>query len=259
MNIVSAVQKLLINNNNFISYSRINSKTHNELPGIIFFSGFNSNMQGTKAQNLTKFCQNKDYNFIKFDYFGHGESSGTFSECTIGAWLENCLAIIDNLTTDKHIFIGSSMGGWLAILASLLRPEKVAGIICIAAAPDFTENLIWHKLNSEEKNILLTQGKIKLSSEYCDGDYEISLNLIEEAREHLILNKTLNIECPVYLLHGMSDKDVPYSLSLRLAELICSEDTTVKLIKNAGHSMSSEENLYLLYNTIDELIRKITN
>ncbi|AIL65244.1 acyl-CoA esterase [Rickettsiales bacterium Ac37b] len=259
MNIAFNVQKLLLSNNNYIAYSKINSKTQNELPGIIFFSGFNSNMQGTKARNLTEYCQNNNYNFIKFDYLGHGLSSGIFHECTIGIWLENCLSIIDNLTTDKHIFIGSSMGGWLALLASILRPEKVAGIICIAAAPDFTENLIWNTLSLEEKNKLQTQGIIKLSSNYCEGEYEISLKLIEEAREHLILNKPLDIKCPIYLLHGMADKDVPYNFSLDLVNSISSQDITVKLVKDAGHGMSTKVNLYLLYNTINELITKITN
>ncbi|MFV9876054.1 MAG: alpha/beta hydrolase [Rickettsiales endosymbiont of Dermacentor nuttalli] len=257
MNIISNVQKLLLSNNNFIAYSKINTKTQNELPGIIFFSGFNSNMEGTKARNLAEYCQKKDYNFIKFDYLGHGLSSGVFSECTIGIWLENCLSIIDNLTIDKHIFIGSSMGGWLALLASMLRPEKVAGIICIAAAPDFTENLIWDTLTTEEKNQLITDGKIKLSSDYCKDKYEISLKLIEEARNHLVLNKHLDIKCPVYLLHGMADKDVPYTFSLELAKLISSQDITVKLVKNAEHGMSTKEDFYLLYNTINELLNKI--
>jgi pimeloyl-ACP methyl ester carboxylesterase len=219
------------------------------VPGVVFLSGFASDMEGTKATFVSQKCSDENISFVRFDYRGCGKSSGVFSEWTIGAWLEDSLAIFDLQTTGPQIVVGSSMGGWLGLLLSSKRPSRVKAFIGVAAAPDFTEDLVWNKLTPPEQESLLRDGYI-YERDDVDKRAPISRTLIEEGRQHLVLRQPLNIQCPVRLLQGMNDHEVPWELAPRIASHVSSNDVLVTLVKNGDHSLSSEDNLELLWQTI---------
>ena len=245
-------QKLYYKNQQcFLAYHKYLAKENNK-QGLIFLGGFKSDMNGTKAQAISAYARKNDYDFLRFDYAGHGQSSGKFLDGTIGLWLQNTLEIIDN--TDKpQILIGSSMGGWLMLLAALARPNKIIGLIGLAAAADFTEEEIWNCMTIKQKEKLSKDGCIDFNNEFCTDAYPISLELITEARQHLLLTSEINLNIPVRLIHGMEDKDVPYSTSIRIAEKIISKDVRVHLLKNAGHRLSESDELEFIYQVISEL------
>ncbi len=223
-------------------------------PSVLFLGGFMSDMTGTKATALHQFCEGKQYNFTRFDYFGHGQSSGTFEEGTIGRWRDDAVEVLDGLTSEKQVVVGSSMGGWLMLLVALARPERVAGLVGIASAPDFTERLIWDAMTPTMRQTLERDGLYDLASEYSDRPYPISMELIRDGREYLLLQEKIEIQCPVRLLHGMKDDDVPYGLSVELAERLVSDNVEVTLVKNADHRMSSESDIALLCQTVEEML-----
>lgn len=178
-------QKLYYSNQeDFLSFKQYKAKEPKKY-GVIFLGGFKSDMEGTKAIALHNWCEEKDIDFVRFDYFGHGNSSKNFSDCTIGEWLENSIKIIDEVAHNKkQILVGSSMGGWLMLLLALKRQERVAGMVGIAAAPDFTEELIWDRLSDIQKEELLSGKEVETSPENF-----VSKNLIFEARDHILLKK----------------------------------------------------------------------
>lgn len=230
-----------------------------QLPGIVFCGGFMSDMQGSKATFLDTLCQKMGLQFTRFDYQGHGESSDLFTNGTIGSWLDNTLAVLDHITTGPQIIIGSSMGGWLMLLAALQRPKKIAGMIGIASAPDFTETLIWDELATDARKQLTQSGMYHAPS--CDGyesPYPITLRLIEEGRKHLLLRQNaIAITCPTILIHGMQDTDVPYELSIQLAEKLQSTDVETHLIKAGDHRMSDDATLLLLQQQLQHMLNKL--
>lgn len=211
-------------------------------------------MGGTKAMALQDYCEKQGYTYVRFDYFGHGQSSLKFTDGTIGTWKQNVLDVLDHLTKGPQILVGSSMGGWLMLLAALERPERVAGLVGIASAPDFTKDLIWDLLAPDTQHRLKNEGVYSLESEYGNAPYPITYQLIEEGNRHLVLHKPLPIRCPVRLLHGMQDKDVSYTLSSYLLEQLESEDAQLLIIKNADHRMSTPENIRLLCAKIEEML-----
>ncbi len=238
-------------NNNRIAYKKVTGTR----ASVIFYGGFASNMNGTKANALYEFCQKSDIELTLFDYLGHGSSNGQFTDYTVSNWHENCLEVIEKLTNGKQIIIGSSMGGWLMLLTALSMPERVSALIGISAAPDFTEELIFNKLSDQQKDDLLSLGVIDFISDDSSCSYKITKNLIKDGRKNLLLNKNnIDINCPVRLLHGLNDKDVPYNYSLTLAEKIKSSNAEVHLIKSAEHSMSDNNSLNLLFKTLSEFI-----
>ena len=239
----------------YIAYHQLNSKL-NRAVGIIFLSGFKSDMTGTKATALEQFCYEQELGYVRFDYSGHGRSSGNFIDGTIGRWRQDVLTVIDNLAFKHTILVGSSLGGWLMLLAAMARPQKVKGLIGIAPAPDFTETLIWDKLKKSEKADLVENGVIHLPSEYCSDNYPITYKLIEEAREHLLLGHKIPIHCPVTLLHGMKDKDVPYTVSLQLAEQLKSEQVKLVLLKDGDHRMSEPAQLAELFKCVKGMVER---
>lgn len=247
------VEKLSLTNGNFLSYHRY-TYPENTI-GIIFLGGFMSDMNGTKAMHLDQFCRQHRYDFIRFDYSGHGQSSMSFSECTIGLWKENILTIIDQLTEKPQLLIGSSMGGWLMLLTALARKARICGLIGVASAPDFTENLIWNELSKEQQQVLQTTGLFSLESEYNDSPYPISYPLITEGRNHLLLNQPISIDLPTYLIHGMKDIDVPYQLSQTLHQQLTSKDKHLILLEHGDHRMSSPEALMCLTDTLQTLYK----
>ncbi|MGI9417495.1 MAG: alpha/beta fold hydrolase [Geminicoccaceae bacterium] len=212
-------------------------------PGVMFCGGFKSDMTGAKALALEDCFRKEGRAFTRFDYTGHGSSSGDFEDGTIGSWRDDAVAIIDNVTKGPLTLVGSSMGGWIMMLAALARPERVKALVGIAAGPDFTEDLMWAKGNDRQRAVLMEKGRWVRPSAYGDEPYIITRDLIEEGREHLVLRAPIPFHGPVHLVHGQADPDVPWQTSLRLAEALQSEDVTVELIKSSDHRLSKPHEL----------------
>ena len=223
-------------------------------PGIVFLGGYSSDMTGTKALALEAYASARGQAFLRLDYQGHGRSSGDFRDGTIGMWLSDALAVIDAETAGPQILVGSSMGGWIMLLAALHRRARVAGLVGIAPAPDFTEELMWPDLDPEQQSTLERERILHVPSEYSDTPTIITMQLIEEARGHLILQETIPIMVPVRLLHGMRDPDVPWRHSLRLADRLATPDVQVTLVKDGDHRLSTPCDLALLTATLDQLL-----
>src|SRR5689334_13941627 len=222
-------------------------------PGVMFLPGFRSDMQGNKAQALSAHCRKRGQTSTRFDYFGHGRSSGDFRGGTIGRWRDDALAVLDQLTCGPQILVGSSMGCWIAFLVALARPERVAGLVGIAGAPDFTEDLVWDRLTEDQRRQLKERGELVYDSAYEEGPVPFTRALIEEGRRHLILRAPIDLSCPVRLLHGMADPDVPYQTSLRLAARLTKTDVTVELIEDGDHRLSRDSDLARMLSIVDEL------
>jgi pimeloyl-ACP methyl ester carboxylesterase len=238
----------------FLAYRRRRGAAEGrQRPTIVFLGGFKSDMTGGKATALDEFCAAEGLAFLRFDYSGHGASSGDFLDGTISRWTEDALAAIDALTAGPLILVGSSMGGWIMLLAALARRARIAGLIGIAPAPDFTEDLIWRKLRDDERARLMRDGRLEQPSEYSAEPYVITRKLIEDGRQHLLLARPIALDLPVRLLHGMADRDVPYQLSLHLAERLESADVVVSLIKDGDHRLSREADLARLCAAVAEL------
>ena len=223
------------------------------LPGVVFLGGFMSDMTGTKATALEAFCRGRGQAFLRFDYFAHGASSGDFAEATVGRWRDDALLVLDRLTAGPQILVGSSLGGWLMLLAALARPARVAGLVGIAAAPDATEDLMWPRMDAAQRAALERDGRIVRPSAYDPRGYLITRLLIEEGRRHLVMRETIALDCPVRLLHGTADPDVPWQTSLRLAERLRSRDVTVTLIPDGDHRLSREADLARLCAAVAEV------
>ncbi len=223
-------------------------------PGVFFLSGFASDMEGTKPSFLSQRCAAEVIPFIRFDYRGCGRSTGNFADGTIGGWLEDSLAVFDQLTEGPQIVVGSSMGGWLGLLLTQARPERIKALIGIAAAPDFTEDLVWEKLTPTKREDVLRTGVFEQGKAAEDSRPPITLRLIEEARAHLVLRRPLPLTCPVRLLQGMQDQEVPWTHATRLAEHIAQDDVHITFIKNGDHRLSTPQDLELLWDTIGEFV-----
>jgi pimeloyl-ACP methyl ester carboxylesterase len=222
-------------------------------PTVVFLGGFKSDMTGGKATALDAFCNARGFGFLRFDYSGHGASTGDFLDGTISRWTVDALAVIDKLTEGPLILVGSSMGGWIMLLAALQRRARIRGLVGIAAAPDFTEELIWRGLSDSDQHRIMTQGRLEQPSEYSDTPYVITRALIEDGRKHLLLGGAIDLDMPVRLLHGMADPDVPYRHALRVAERLASRDIRVTLVKDGDHRLSRPEDLALLCGAVTEL------
>jgi pimeloyl-ACP methyl ester carboxylesterase len=226
-------------------------------PGIVFMGGFRSDMSGTKAVALEDHCRRANRAFVRFDYFGHGLSSGDFTEGTIGRWAEDAICGLDEVTDGPQILIGSSMGGWIMLLAALARADRVAALIGIAAAPDFTETLMWQRYPEEVRETLRRDGIYFQPTPYEEGPYAITMQLIEESRQHLLLDRAIDIRCPVHLIQGMKDDAVPWRHALAISENLASEQVTVTLIKDGDHRLSRDEDLARLTRAVDALYEDI--
>ena len=213
-----------------------------------------SDMSGTKATTLEAFARRRGQAFLRFDYQGHGESSGRFEDGSIGRWSEDAIAALDELTEGPQILVGSSMGGWIMLLAALARPERIAGLLGIAAAPDFTEDLMWAAYSAEIRATIETEGVYHEPSDYSETPYPITKHLIEDGRRHLLLRAPIPLTCPVRLLQGMRDEDVPWQTALRLAEALESEDVEMTLVKAGDHRLSEPADLQRLEATLQRLL-----
>ncbi len=228
-------------------------------PTVVFLHGFKSDMTGGKALALEAWCRSAGQAFVRFDAQGHGQSSGTFEDGTIGDWAADAVSVIDGVTQGSLILVGSSMGGWLMLLAALQRRDRVAGLIGLAAAPDFTEDLIWNTLTDAQRRSLLVDGTIITPSDYGAEGYPITRRLIDEGRHNLLLHDVINLHCPVRLIHGMRDADVPWRTALRLQEQLASEDVEVILVKDGDHRLSRDQDIARLEAVIEGLVRQVVD
>lgn len=243
------VERLQRGDGNTVAYATIPGRA----PTVVFLGGFRSDMTGTKAVALEAWAENRGQAFLRFDYLGHGQSSGRFEDGTIGRWLDDSLAAIDQLTTDKLVLVGSSMGGWLSLLAARARPERLAGLVLIAAAPDFTERMLLKGLSAEDRATLQRDGRLERPSQYSPEPLVFTWKLIEEGRNHLLLDKPLSLPCPVRLLHGQTDPDVPWEYSLQIAQHLDAPEVITTFIKGGDHRLSTPADIARLIATVSEL------
>jgi pimeloyl-ACP methyl ester carboxylesterase len=222
-------------------------------PTVVFLPGFRSDMQGEKGSHLAAFCAARGSAMLRLDYSGHGASGGSFAEGSIGRWAADALAVIDREVRGKLVLVGSSMGGWIALLVARSRPERMAGLLGIAAAPDFTETLMWQAMTPAEQEKLLADGFLTVPNSY-DPPLVITRHLVEDGRQHLLLGGPIPVSCPVRLLHGQRDPDVPWETVLRTAERITGEDVRVILVKDGEHRLSRPQDLALLSSTLAGLL-----
>jgi pimeloyl-ACP methyl ester carboxylesterase len=222
-------------------------------PTVTFLHGFRSDMGGEKADALAALSAARGQAMLRFDCSGHGASGGDFADGTIGRWRDDALAVIDALAPGPLLLAGSSMGGWLALLVALARPRRVRALVGIAAAHDFTETQMWQAMTPDERATLLRDGRLIAPGAYGDP-YPLTRALIEEGRHHLLLAAPIRLACPVRLLHGQQDADVPWQTALRLAERIEGADVQVTLIKDGEHRLSRPRDLALLGRTVGALL-----
>ncbi|MBL9057617.1 MAG: alpha/beta hydrolase [Rhodobacteraceae bacterium] len=223
-------------------------------PGVVFLGGFKSDMQGTKALYLQDWAARTGRAFLRFDYSGHGQSSGDFLEGAIGDWFEDALAAVQALTAGPQVLVGSSMGGWISLLLARALPARVAGLVGIAAAPDFTEDSMWAGFTPAQRAALAAEGRVVLPSDYDPAGYVITRRLIEEGRGRLVLRDPLPLPFPVRLLQGTADSDVPPAVALRLLDHATGPDIRLTLVKGADHRFSTPECLALIEAAIAEVL-----
>lgn len=230
------------------------SRTPGRGPGVVFLGGFRSDMTGTKAMWLQDWAQAQGRAFLRFDYSGHGQSSGDFLEGAIGDWAADARAALSALTEGPQVLVGSSMGGWIALLLARAMPERVAGLVGIAAAPDFTEDSMWAGFDADQRRDLMERGRVDLPSDYSPDPYVITRRLIEEGRQNLVLRSPLSLPFPVRLLQGTADTDVPPAVALRLMDHAESPDLRLTLVKGADHRFSTPDCLTIIGQAVDEVL-----
>jgi pimeloyl-ACP methyl ester carboxylesterase len=220
-------------------------------PGLFWLGGFMSTMDGSKALAIDAFAEREGLAFTRFDYSAHGLSPGDFAEGTISRWLEEARAVFTT-TAGPQIVIGSSMGGWIALLLAEAEkaPGRVAGLVLIAPAVDMTQALMWDKATRAQKKALMSDGFWREPSAYDPNGYVITHGLIEDGRRHLFGSRLIEPECPVHILQGMEDKEVPAAHSLALVSRLAGEDVVVTLIKDGDHRLSRPEDLERLTSAI---------
>ena len=221
-------------------------------PLVVFLPGYMSDMTGSKAEALSDWARAKGQAFLRLDYSGCGASSGDFLDGSIGRWTDDVLALVNHVwPVGKVLLVGSSMGGWIALLAGRALKDRLAGLVGVAAAPDFT---VWGlKLGEAERRQLQAQGYFTRPSDY-DEPYRYSRTLIDDARTHLLLDGQIGITAPVRLLHGQRDEAVPWRLSLDIAARLQSDEVQVRLIKDGDHRLSREADIAALIATVEELL-----
>jgi len=222
---------------------------------VVFLGGFVSDMEGTKALWLDDWARARGRAYLRFDYRGHGQSSGTFLDGAIGDWADDAAEVVARLTEGPQILVGSSMGGWIALLLAKRMPERIAGLVGIAAAPDFTEDAMWAEFGEAERRALMEQGRVELPSDYSDEPYVITRRLIEGGRNNLVLREPLRLPFPVRLLQGTADTDVPVAVALRILDHIDCDDARLTLVKGSDHRFSGERELGLIGKVLHGITR----
>jgi pimeloyl-ACP methyl ester carboxylesterase len=227
-------------------------------PGLFWLSGFNSDMQGTKALALDAWAAEQGRACVRFDYSGHGESGGAFIDGTIGRWLEESVAVFEQFCVGPQVVIGSSMGGWMALLLAREMEKRaasrasIAGLVLIAPAPDFTEVLMWNGFSPEIKNEIATKGVWLRPSQYGEP-YPITRALIEEGRNHLLLGSAIEVGCPVRILQGAQDPDVPWQHAFALAHRLPQDDVVLTMIQDGDHRLSRPQDIARMLAAVKEI------
>lgn len=222
-------------------------------PTIIFLPGYMSDMEGTKALALDEWAQAQGRGYIRFDYGGCGASSGDFEAQTMVDWRDDAVAMIDDVAQGRVLLVGSSMGGWLMLHAAMARPERVAGLVGIAAAPDFTH---WG-YSQEQKITIRDEGRLELPSAYSDQPSIITRALWESGESLRLLHAEVPIDCPVHLVHGQLDEDVPWTYALELMKLLRSASVQTTLVKDGDHRLSREADIALLIGTVRTMLETL--
>lgn len=228
-------------------------QTVGKAPGVVFLGGLKSDMDGTKAVHLQAWAERTGRAFLRFDYSGHGQSSGRFEDGCIGDWAEDAQTIIQTLTEGRQVLVGSSMGGWVSLLMARRHPERVAGLVTIAAAPDFTEDSMWAGFTPAQKVEMERDGQVALPSDYGEP-YIITRRMIEDGRQQLVLREPLNLPFPVRFLQGTADADVDMSVALRLLEHAKGKDMRLTLVDGADHRFSDGSCLNLIERSVEEVL-----
>jgi pimeloyl-ACP methyl ester carboxylesterase len=227
-------------------------------PPVVWLGGFKSDMRSTKVEALDAWAEKAGRAFLRFDYSGHGESGGAFEDGTISRWLEDALAVIGGSVTQRPILVGSSMGGWIALLAARrlmeTRPEIApAGIVLIAPAVDMTEKLMWERFPEDLRRTVIETGVYMRPSAYSEAPYPITGKLIEDGRQHLLFGSPIRTGCPVHILQGMNDPDVPWDHALQLVEHLPGDSVSLTLIKDGDHRLSRPEDLERLIAAVEAI------
>ena len=225
-------------------------------PCVVFLGGFKSDMMGNKAVYLQDWAQAQGRAFLRLDYSGHGQSSGAFLDGAIGDWFEDALAVIEGVTKGPIILVGSPMGGWISLLVAKAIPARIAGLVGVAAAPDFTEDMMQVEFTDAQRLDLMTDGQIELPSDYATEPYIITRRLIIEARGRLVLRDALDLNFPVRLLQGTDDTDVPPAVALRLLDHANGPDMRLNLVKGADHRFSTPDCLALIVEAVEEVLQR---
>jgi pimeloyl-ACP methyl ester carboxylesterase len=227
-----------------------------EKPGVVWLGGFKSDMESSKALALDAFCGEQGRACLRFDYSGHGISDGEFEQGTIGRWLEESLAMIRAETEGRQVIVGSSMGGWIALLAARAFAEageadRLAGLALIAPAVDFTETLLWPRLPEDARESILRDGRYERPSAYSPDPYVYTRALFEDGKRHLLLGGIVRSHAPVRILQGMKDPDVPYTHAMTLVEHMPMDPVTLTLVRDGDHRLSREEDIRLLIQAVE--------
>ena len=223
---------------------------------FVWLSGFKSDMSGSKVTVLEAWAKEKGHGFLAFDYSGHGLSGGDFEDGTISAWREDALAAITELTSGPLVLVGSSMGGWMALLAALALKERVAAMVLIAPAPDFTQKLMWPEFSAAQQAEILEQGRTLRPSDYGDP-YPITRELIEDGKNWTLLDTPIALQMPIRILQGAEDPDVPWQHAFKLVDALMSEDLVFHLIKDGDHRLSRDQDIARLVATCGELAEAV--
>jgi len=228
-----------------------------DAPGVIFCSGFMSDMEGTKAIALEQAMTELGRSYTRFDYLGHGQSTGLFTDGSISRWTDDALAVLDDCTAGPQVVVGSSMGGWIGLRMALLRPERIAGFIGIAAAPDFTKRMK-AEMSADALNDLETQGYWEEPSEYSDEPYTITKKLLDDGARNFIMENSIPFDGPVHLLQGMKDDSVPWKTALSIQEKLTSDNVIVSLVKDGDHRLSELEDINRLIMVVETLCAQVS-
>lgn len=223
------------------------------LPVVMFCGGYRSDMNGSKAQFLEEQCRSRGQGYLRFDYSGHGVSEGVFEDLTITDWLEDALAMFEALVGGPVILVGSSMGGWIALLLALRLKDTgyLKGIVGLAAAPDFTEEMFYERLDKEQQSALMADGVVYVPNDYSDEPYAFTRAFYEDGQRNLVLGGTHDLGVPVRMIQGMADKDVAWGTALKIQKAFGLLDDDLVFIEGGDHRLSSPEQLNILWRTLN--------
>jgi pimeloyl-ACP methyl ester carboxylesterase len=241
------IQHLVCRGGETLAWRRVTG----EGPTVVWVGGFRSDMEGTKAMALDAAARANGWDYVRYDHFAHGRSSGDWRQATIGRWREDAIRLIDSLE-GPVVVVGSSMGGWVALLLALARPGRMAGLVLINPAQDFTERLMWPGLADHERQALLRDGEVVIVEE-GPGEYLLTLRLFEEGRDWLLMGAPLRISAPVHILHGRADDVVPWSHSITLVERLTGGDVTLDLIEGGDHRLSGPDDLERIIKAVERM------